>query len=234
MGELHPEQREDDVHILLSSPLFHGINRSELKALLSCLKAERRTYGKGEYIFRMGDTITKFGVILSGSAHIERYDYWGDRHIISALLPGNAFGESFAAVPQTTAFVSVVTGKETSVIFLDLNKALHMCTSSCPFHARLISNIVSLLARKNLLLNKKLTYVTQHTLKDKILTYLSAESQRQHSAYFDIPYDRQQLADYLNAERSALSNELSKLKKQGVIDYQKNHFHLLTPPYRQA
>ena len=103
-----------------------------------------------------------------------------------------------------------------------------MCSSACPFHARLIDNLFALLAKRNLTLREKLTYITQPTLKDKILAYLSSESIRQHSSYFDIPFDRQQLADFLFAERSALSNELSKLRKEGLIDYEKNHFHLLT------
>ena len=122
--------------------------------------------------------------------------------------------------------VSVLADENLSVLFLNLSKTLQMCSSSCPFHARLIENLVCVLARRNLILNEKLTYVTQHTLRDKILSYLSAESIRQHSSYFDIPFDRQQLADYLNAERSALSGELSRLKKEGIIDYQKNHFFL--------
>ena len=102
-----------------------------------------------------------------------------------------------------------------------------MCSSACPSHARLIDNLFAVLAKRNITLREKLTYITQPTLRDKILTYLSSESIRQPSAYFDIPFDRQQLADFLSSDRSALSKELSKLKKEGLIDFEKNHFHLL-------
>ena len=223
-----------DMDVIQASVIFTGIDRSELLSLLPCLHDLKKNYSKDEWIYRAGDRITSVGLLLSGSAHIERYDYWGNRHIVSALLPGDIFGESYAASPQSTMNVSVQADSDLSVLFLDLSKILHMCSTSCPFHARLIDNLVSLLARRNLLLNEKLTYVTQHTLRDKILSYLSAESIRQQSSYFDIPFDRQQLADYLNAERSALSKELSKLKKEGILDYQKNHFRLLVPVGRDS
>jgi CRP-like cAMP-binding protein len=216
-----------DMDVIEASAIFTGISRKELRALLPCLHELKKDYSKDEWIYRAGSQISSVGLLLSGSAHIERDDYWGNRHIVSALLPGDIFGEAYAASPKSTMNVSVQADEDLSVLFLDLSKILHMCSSACPFHARLIDNLVSLLARRNLMLNEKLTYVTQHTLRDKILSYLSAESVRQQSSYFDIPFDRQQLADYLNADRSALSNELSKLKKEGVLDYQKNHFRLL-------
>ena len=218
-----------DLDRIASSPLFAGNSQEELSSLLPCLKSRKKTFAKGDWIFRAGSRISEAGLLLSGGAHIERYDYWGNRHIVSAIRPGEVFGESYAASPKSVMNVSVQADEKLSVLFLVMAKAMHMCTSACPFHARLIDNLVSLLAQRNLMLNEKLTYVTQHTLRDKILSYLSAESLRQHSSYFDIPFDRQQLADYLNAERSALSGELARLKKEGVLDYQKNHFRLLVP-----
>lgn len=218
-----------DYEIIHGSVLFKGIGSTELTSLLPCLGDRKKLYPKGTWVLQAGDRISSVGLLLSGSAHIERYDYWGNRHIVTAVLPGDIFGESYAASPGSVMNVSVQADENLSVLFLDLSKTLHMCNSACPFHTRLVDNLVSLLARRNLMLNEKLTYVTQHTLRDKILSYLSAESIRQHSPYFDIPFDRQQLADYLNAERSALSSELSRLKNDGIIDYQKNHFHLRAP-----
>lgn len=218
-----------DYEAVAGSVLFSGISRAEMVSLLPCLNDRKKDFKKGEWILQAGDRLSSVGLLLSGSAHIERYDYWGNRHIVTSVSPGDIFGESYAAAPDSTINVSVLADENLSVLFLDLSRTLHMCSSSCPFHARLIDNLVSLLARRNLILNEKLTYVTQHTLRDKILSYLSAESIRQHSSYFDIPFDRQQLADYLNAERSALSGELSRLKKDGIIDYQKNHFYLRSP-----
>ena len=220
---------KEDINTIRKSALFAGIGEDGLLSILSCLGARKRVYKKGMWILQAGDRITSVGLILSGSAHIERYDYWGGRHIVNAVLPGDLFCESYAASSDNTVNVSVRADENVCVLFVEIAKILHMCSSACPFHAQLIDNLVSLLARRNLFLNEKLTYVTQHTLRDKILSYLSAESIRQHASDFDIPCDRQQLADYLNAERSALSNELSKMKHEGIIDYQKNHFHLNIP-----
>lgn len=225
-GKGNEDLLDSDYEIILKSVLFKGIERNELASLLSCLNVQKRTYKKGEMVLRAGDKISSVGLLLSGSAHIERFDYWGGRHIVTAILPGEIFGESYAASPESIINVSVQADEDLSLLFMNLSKMLHLCSSTCSFHARLIDNLVFILALRNLTLNEKLTYVTQHTLRDKILSYLSAESIRQHSSYFDIPFDRQQLADYLNAERSALSSELSRLKKDGIIDFQKNHFYL--------
>lgn len=220
---------ERDTEVIRRSALFAGTEKDDLLSLLSCLNARKKAFSKGEWILEAGEKTNGAGLLLSGSAHIERYDYWGNRHIVNAILSGDLFGESYAAVPESVMNVSVQADEDLSVLFLDLGKTMHMCSSACSFHSRLIGNLVKLLAQRNLTLNEKLTCITQHTMRDKILSYLSSQSIRCHSAYFDIPFDRQQLADYLNAERSALSKELSKLKKEGVIDYQKNHFRLLVP-----
>ena len=220
---------DEDYEVIGKSILFKNIGREDLKALLPCLGENRRTFAKDSVILRAGGKLSSVGLLLSGAAHIERCDYWGNRHIVTAIQPGDIFGEGYAAVPGSTMNVSVQADDDSSILFLDLSRMLHMCTSACQFHARLIDNLVLLLAQRNLKLNEKLTHITQHTLRDKILSYLSSESIRQHSSYFDVPFDRQQLADFLNAERSALSGEISKLKKEGIIDYQKNHFRLIVP-----
>ena len=218
-----------DRKIILQCPLFAGISETELVSLLPCLNVRRKQCTKGSWILRPGDRISSVGLMLSGSAHIERYDYWGNRHIVSPIRTADLFGESFAACRETPLNVSVQADEDSIILLLDLTKTLHLCSLACPFHTRLADNFVSILARRNLMLNEKLTVVTQHSLRDKILSYLSAESIRQHSPYFDIPFDRQQLADYLNAERSALSGELSRMKREGILDYQKNHFRLRVP-----
>lgn len=218
-----------DYDVIGQSILFQGMSRDELTELLPCLGEYKETFAKESFILRAGGEISSVGLLLSGAAHIERCDYWGNRHIVSAIRPGDLFGEGYAAVPASIMNVSVQADEKSSILLLDLSRMLHMCSSACQFHARLIDHLVLLLAKKNLMLNEKLTYVTQHSLRDKILSYLSSESIRQHSSYFDIPFDRQQLADFLNSERTALSGELSRLKKEGVIDYQKNHFRLLVP-----
>lgn len=217
---------EEEMGVVENSLLFSGIKRNEIQILLVCLKSQKVFYSKGEMIFRMGEKISRTALLLKGQAHVEWYDYWGKRHIINAILPGDILGETYAAT-QGIPNVNVAADEDSVLLFLDLSSLLHMCSTACPFHARLIDNLFAFLAKRNITLREKLTYITQPTLRDKILSYLSSESVRQHSSYFDIPFDRQQLADFLSADRSALSNELSKLKKEGLIDFEKNHFHLL-------
>ena len=217
---------EEEMRVVENSLLFSGIKRNEIQILLVCLKSQKVSYSKGEMIFRMGEKISRTALLLKGKAHVEWYDYWGKRHIVNAILPGDILGETYAAT-QGIPNVNIAADEDSVLLFLDLSSLLHMCSSACPFHARLIDNLFAVLAKRNITLREKLTYITQPTLRDKILTYLSSESIRQPSAYFDIPFDRQQLADFLSSDRSALSKELSKLKKEGLIDFEKNHFHLL-------
>lgn len=211
------------------SPLFRGIEAPALSSLLGCLQAEEKDFAKGETILRQGDTLTRVGLLVRGKAMVEHCDCWGSRSLVTALQPGDVFGESYAAAPGQALGVTVRAEEPSAVLFLSLAKILHTCPNTCSFHARILDNLVTLLAVRNLRLNEKLTYVTRRTLREKLLAYLSAEAQKHRSAYFDIPFDRQQLADFLNADRSALSAELSRMKRDGILDCQKNHFRLRLP-----
>jgi len=218
---------EAETEVLLRSRLFEGIRKEELSVLLPCLKARKALYRKGELVFRMGEKSHDAGLVLSGSLHSQWYSYDGKRHIVSAFLPGDIVGVNYAAAGDEVPNVDLESEEETRLLLLDFASLLSPCAKSCPFHSRLIDNLVLLLARWNIALKEKLTVVLQPTLKDKILSYLAMESYRQHSRSFEIPFDRQQLADFLNAERSALSHELSLLRKEGLIDFEKNRFRLL-------
>jgi CRP-like cAMP-binding protein len=226
-GQVEKRLSEQAFQILLKSRMFRGMKKEEIQAMLPCLDAVRRHCDKEEWIFRQGETVTRAGVVLSGKANVIREDYFGNRNIIMAILPGDLFAESFALVKDAPINVAVQAAEETEILLLDVGKILRMCSNACEFHARLLENTVGLLAAKNLALNEKLTHVTQHTLRDKILSYLSAEALRHKSEYFDIPFDRQQMASYLGVDRSALSGELSKLRREKILDFQKNHFRLL-------
>ena len=215
--------------VLKRSSLFAGIDEQEMKSMLSCLSAEQMTYSRGESVLRCGDTVSAVGLVLTGSVNVVKEDYWGNRNIVAAISPGRTFAESYACAGGAPLGVSVQAARDTEVLWLNLRKILTACSSACAFHARLIRNLVSLLASKNLLMNEKLTYLTQRTTKEKLLAYLSAESLRQNAADFSIPFDRQQLADYLSVDRSAMSNELSKMQKAGILRYEKNRFTLLQP-----
>lgn len=219
----------NDLSVLKRSKLFSGIEEEEIKVMLPCLSAERKKYKKGEYILRSGEFVGLVGLVISGSVDVMKEDYWGNRNIVAAILPGQTFAESYACAGNIPLGVSAQAAQNSDILMMNIRKLLTTCSSSCSFHSRLIRNLVSLLASKNLMMNEKLTYLTQRSTREKLLSYLSAESMRQHNSSFSIPFNRQQLADYLSVDRSAMSNELSKMQKAGILQFNKNHFLLLQP-----
>lgn len=217
---------EIDYKLIKRTALFDGIDETEIAAMLDCLSATTKNYKKDRIIYRIGDITTLVGAVLSGRAYAIKEDFWGNRSILSEIGVGQLFGETYAAIPSAPLEVSVVAAEACEVLFLDIRRILTTCSSSCEFHARLIRNLLAVTSRKNLLLTRKLEYMSQRTTREKLLSYLSAESQRQRSSSFEIPFNRQQLADYLSVDRSAMSNELCKLRDEGVLSFEKNRFVL--------
>lgn len=210
-----------------SSQLFAGIDDEGIRAMLSCLLAEKRSYKKGETVLSSGVSVDCIGLVLSGSVNVIEEDYWGNRNIVTVVGPGQSFAESYACAGGASLEVRVEAAQDCNALFMNIRRILTTCTSACAFHTRLIQNLVSLLAYKNLLMNQKLTHMAQRSTREKLLSYLSAESAKRGSASFDIPLNRQQLADYLSVDRSAMSNELSKMSGEGILRFRKNHFTLL-------
>ena len=212
---------------LKTMSLFSGIKEEEILSLLSCLSANVKQYKKEEQIIRSGDKTHYAYLVLSGTILILQEDFWGNRNILSNFEAGSLFAETFACLPNTLIEVSVIAKQDCTIMCLDVTKLLSVCQSVCYYHTQIIKNFLSNIAAKNLLLTKKLEHLSKHTIHDRVLSYLSSESIRNHSDTFKIPYNRQQLADFLCVDRSALSNELSKLQAEGIIEYQKNHFILM-------
>ena len=217
---------EEFLPVLKKSNLFSGVSSEEISAMLTCLSARLRHFKKEEFIIRSGDYIRSIGIVVSGTALIIQEDFWGKRTIISEVLPGTIFAETYACIPTLPIEMSVISDSECDVLFLDFSKILHVCTSACTFHTRLIQNFLSSIARRNMALTKKMQHMSKKTIREKLLSYLSAESLKSNASTFDIPFNRQQLADYLSIDRSALSNELSKLQEEGILTYKKNRFTL--------
>lgn len=206
--------------------LFRGIEAEDIDAMLSCLSAESKKFQKGQMIYRAGETTDMVGVILSGRVHIFKDDFWGDRSILSEIGLGDIFGETYAELPSVELEVNVMATEDSEILFLNVGKIMTTCSSSCRFHSRLIHNLLAVTAQKNLMLTRKMEYMAQRTIREKLLTYLSAESQRSGSPRFEIPFNRQQLADYLSVDRSAMSRELCRLRDEGVLEFNKNCFEL--------
>ena len=218
---------ENYLPLLQKSPLFASMEPQQITSVLHCVGAVVRE--AGEYILRAGDRTQAMGLLLSGSAFAVQDDLWGQRNIMGKILPPGTFAEPFAATPGAVLNVSVVASVPSKVMFLNIQRITTVCSETCPQHALLIRNLVSVLARKNLQLNDKITHMSKRRTREKLLSYLSSESLRQGSLEFDIPFDRQQLADYLCIERSAMSAELSRLQKDGLLATERSHFRLIAP-----
>lgn len=215
------------MNTLEASGLFAGVESASIPAMLNCLSPRIVQYGKGESILRAGETTADFALVLEGEVHILQEDFWGNRNIISALIPGEIFAESFAASQGAPMNISTVAAGESQVLFLNLRRVLTTCSSACPHHRQLIENLLAKLAEKNRLLSEKLTHISQRTTRQKLLSYLSAEAARRGESIFEIPFNRQELADYLSVDRSALSAELSRLKAEGLLDYHRSSFKIM-------
>jgi CRP-like cAMP-binding protein len=209
---------------ILSSPLFAGIGNEDFDSMLSCLGPRFHTYGKDETIYFEGDTVTEIGVVVSGRLRLAKDDLWGNTSIVAEITPPGMFAEAVVCSGVGRLPVSVIAKEESEVLFMDYKSVVTSCSSACVFHSKLIRNMIGILAQKNIMLSAKMEHITKRTIKEKLLSYLAEQARQEPSHSFDIPFSRQELADYLSVDRSALSAEMSKLKAQGMIDYKKNHF----------
>lgn len=216
----------DFLSVIRSSQLFSGISENELTAMLSCLNAKKEEFPKDTFLLRTGDTTESIGFVLSGNILVIQEDIWGNRNIISKAGPGQTFAASYACAPGSVLNISVFAETPVTVMFLNIKRILNICPSACAHHSRMIRNLLGELAMKNLHVNEKLTHMGQRTTRSKLMSYFSSEAQRLGKYEFDIPFSRQQLADYLTVERSGLSLELGKMRKDGILDFHKNHFIL--------
>jgi len=213
--------------VLKTVQLFKGIEESDLQPLLSCLSAKAIQYGKGQTVFSSGERIERFGIVLSGEVQVVQDDYYGNRSILAKIDIGNLFGESFACAEMKTLPVSVITTTESELLFIDCHRLAVPCAKACGFHSRLIQNMLSIVSMKNISLTQKIEFTSKRSTREKLMAYLSAEAKKAGSSRFCIPFNRQELADYLSVERSAMSAELSKLRDDGVLKFHKNQFELL-------
>ena len=212
-----------------SSRFFSGVSEEELEAMLHCLDVKVEKFSKGSCILRAGDTVESIGLVMNGSVLVVQEDAWGNRNILSKFSKGQAFASAVACSPGALLDFSVMAEDDAIVMFLNVKRILTVCSSACSHHSRVVRNLLGELANKNLELNKKLGHMNHRTTRRKLLSYLSAESRRNNSREFDIPFTRQQLADYLAVDRSGLSLELGKMRDEGILDFHRNHFRLLSP-----
>ena len=218
---------EKYLKILKKCPLFEGIDESDLLRMLTCLGARVVSFDKKYTIFAEGSPARHIGIMLSGSAQISQVDYYGNRNILSEVTPTQMLGEAFACAEVSALPVTIIASEPCEIMLIECHHILHTCSNHCGFHQQLIFNLMKDLANKTILFHQKVEITSKRTTREKLLTYLMIQAKTNGSDSFDIPFDRQELADYLEVDRSGLSAEISKLKKEGLLDSHKNHFVLL-------
>ena len=218
---------EKSLEILKTCPLFTGVEEGDLGAMLACLGARQMESRKGSTIFHEGDPAIFVGIVLSGAVRVLREDYYENRSIVAHMGPGEVFGESFACAGVQALPVSVAAEEDCRYLLMDCKRITVSCTNACAFHSQMIYNLLRLVAGKNLVFNQKLEITSKRTTREKLMAYLMNQAKLRGSEEFCIPYDRQALADYLEVDRSGLSAEISKLRKEGKLQCEKNRFRLL-------
>ena len=211
----------------IQTPLFEGIGPDDVQAMLGCIGYHIGTYQKGEMIGFEEEHIQHIGIILSGAVDMIKEDLWGNRIMLVRMGQGELFGETFACSADTLSVVTFQASEDAEILFLPFKRVMHTCNMTCVFHHRLIENMVRVIARKNRDLIQKVEVVSKKTLREKILAYLSLQAQLNGTKYFEVPLGRVELAEYLCADRSALTRELSNMRADGLIDYDKNVFRIL-------
>ena len=215
------------INVLKQSKLFQGIEDKEIEAMLACLGATLKTYKKGEYVVNAGEALNRLPVVTEGKLHIQKDDYWGNRSIINIIESGDMFGEAYV-VPGSGAMLNdVVVAEDSVVMFFDVYRLFNVCPSACRFHSLTVQNLFLTVSEKNRKLVGKLGIISKRTTREKLIAYLSEESKRQGRSAFEIPFNRQQLADFLSVDRSAMSSELCKMRDEGLLEFNKNKFTLL-------
>ena len=212
---------------LKKCPLFFGIEEENLEKMLVCLNAKVEFFDKKYTVINEGNPAKYIGIILSGSAQIIKEDYYGNRSILSNISSAEIFGEAFACAKIDSVPVSVIANEPSEIMLIDCRHILHTCSNNCVFHQKMIFNLMKDLAVKTITFHQRIQVTSKRTTREKLLAYLNIQSKKAKSNSFTIPFDRQELADYLEVERSGLSAEISKLRREGVLESNKNKFRLL-------
>lgn len=215
-----------DYNLLETTNLFSGLSTGEIRALLACIGSREVRFAKDAVIFRGGDAVTEVGLILEGSVNVIAYHYWGGSSIFGHAEKGRLFGEAYAAIPGKELLCDVKAAEDSHILFMNWERLVTTCAKNCDAHRRIIRNLLSISASNTLAQITRMMHTAPRTIRERLLSYLSEQAAMNGSASFYIPFTRQQLADYLGVDRSALSNELSKMQKEGLISFRKNEFQL--------
>lgn len=217
---------EKYIPLLKKTQLFAGVGEEEIRAMLGCLGARLVSYKKGAYLLRQGEHIDEMLILAEGALHVQQDDYWGNRSILTSISAGEMFGEAYAAPGSSPLLNDVVAVEDSTVFFFNVQKMLTTCSSSCRFHAMVVQNLFFAISAKNRKLVQKIEHISKRSTREKLISYLSEEARTHNSSHFTIPFNRQQLADFLSVDRSAMSAELGKMRAEGLLEFERNWFQL--------
>lgn len=218
---------KQNLKVLMMTSLFQDVSENDLEAMLSCLGAVERKYRKNDVILLAGTKVTSVGIVAEGNAQITRDDAEGNRAILSELEKADLFAEAYVAAGSMEIPVTVIATTDCRIVWIPFSKIVGICSTACDFHRTLVQNMMRVIAMKNILMNEKMRILSCKTTKEKLITYLSDYSERVGKNKFRIPFSRNELADFLSVDRSAMSRELSRLREEGFLNYHKNEFELL-------
>ena len=216
-----------DLAFLSKSELFLGLSQEEISQAIRCLQPAVRSYQRNEAILSAGDVTRAIGLLLRGTVCIVQEDFWGHSNILAHLNAGELFAETYACLTDLPLSVNVWADSPSEILFLNTQRLLTLCPSACQFHNRLIKNLLTIVCSKNMALTQKIQFIAPRSTREKVLSYLSAQARKNRSASFQIPFNRQQMADFLCVDRSALSAELGRMRRDGLIQFERNHFTLI-------
>lgn len=220
---MNTENRE----FLKKTMIFQEMDDNELTASLDFFRAYEQKFKKGSTILHAGDLTDKMGLVMEGSVTVESDDAWGNRSILSKVEAGGFFAETYAVLPKEPLLVNVIANEDCHILFLRIGSLKQLQNNMEQWMIKFVSNLLMLSMHKNLMLSSRSFHTAPKTIRGRVMAYLNSVSMQKHAREFNIPFDRQQLADYLNLERTALSKELSKMKADGLIDYYKNSFKII-------
>jgi len=217
---------KQNLKVLMMTSLFQDVSEKDLEAMLSCLGAAERKYRKNDVILLAGTKVTSVGIVVEGNAQITRDDAEGNRAILSELEKADLFAEAYVAAGSIEIPVTVIATTDCRIVWIPFIKIVGICSTACDFHRTLVQNMMRVIAMKNILMNEKMRILSCKTTKEKLTTYLSDYSERAGKNKFKIPFTRNELADFLSVDRSAMSRELSRLRDEGYLSFHKNEFEL--------
>lgn len=216
-----------DIGFLHKSIIFRNMNDDEIGSALSTLNAVEKKYKKDDIIMTAGDVTEKMGLVIRGSVTVESNDIWGNRTILSHVDEGGFFAETYALLDDEVMLVDVRANENCRILFFRIGSLSKLNNHKDIWVNKLIFNLLQISAHKNLTLSLRSFHTAPKTVRGRIMAYLNSVSLQNHSAEFDIPFNRQQMADYLSLDRTALSKELGRMRNEGVILFRKNHFKIM-------